>query len=184
MRSHPPFSTESIKLLVCDVDGVLTDGTVLYGSGGVELKAFNIKDGLAMRLAAWNDLPVIWLTGRTSEAVARRAAELDVQVCQGAANKDAGLRQLARERGVELQDIAYIGDDLNDVPALRLAGLPVTVADAVAEVKQLAAYITQAPGGRGAIREIIEVILRGQHRWDAAVETYIQRICGENNAAQ
>lgn len=169
-----------IKLLVCDVDGVLTEGGITYGDGGLELKTFNIKDGLGMKLAAWSHLPVIWLTGRSSEAVTRRAKELDVHLFQGAANKDEGLRAIAAAYGVTLAEIAYIGDDLNDVPALRLAGYPVTVADAVPEVMTMASYITQASGGHGAVREIIEVILRAQNRWDAAMTTYLDRICGGN----
>lgn len=172
------MAATDVRLLVCDVDGVLTDGAVIYGNAGVELKTFNIKDGLGMKLAGWSGLPVVWLTGRTSEAVARRAAELDVQVYQGAANKDVGLRTLAQERGIPLEAIAYIGDDLNDIPALRLAGFPVTVADAVDEVKALAAYITTSSGGQGAVREIIEHILRVQGHWEKAVDEYIARICG------
>jgi 3-deoxy-D-manno-octulosonate 8-phosphate phosphatase (KDO 8-P phosphatase) len=172
-----PAQYHSIKVLVCDIDGVLTDGTIIYGDTQLELKAFNIKDGLGMRLAAWNDFPIVWLTGRTSAAVARRGEELGVQVFQGASNKDSGLRAIARERGITLQEIAYIGDDLNDIPALRLAGLPLAVADAVAEVRALAAVVTQATGGHGAIREVIEMILRGQGRWEAAVEVFLARSC-------
>lgn len=169
---------QQIKLLVCDVDGVLTDGTITYGDQALELKSFNIKDGLGMRLAGWNALPVIWLTGRTSAAVTRRAAELGVEIHQGVGNKDQGLRAIAQEHGVALAEIAYVGDDLNDLPALRIAGLPIAVADAVPEVHALAGYITQASGGHGAIREIIEYILRGQARWEVAVSTYITRIGG------
>ena len=168
--------TAAITLLVCDVDGVLTDGTVIYGDGQQEYKAFNIKDGLAMRLAGWNGLPVVWLTGRSSEAVERRAAELAVQVVQGAADKEAGLRAIAGERGLALSEIAYIGDDLNDLPALRLAGLPIAVADAAPEVRALAAYITRQPGGHGAVREAIELILHGQGRWEAAVENFLAHV--------
>lgn len=170
-------SIQRIKLLVCDVDGVLTNGTIIYSSGQTETKAFNIKDGLAMKLAGWNDLPIVWLTGRCSEAVTRRAAELDVQLFQGEGNKDAGLRAIAHERGLTLDEIAYIGDDLNDLPALRIAGLPVAVADAAPEVIARAAYVTKALGGHGAVRELIERILRDQGRWERAVDTYIDRIC-------
>ena len=162
-----------IRLLACDVDGVITDGALIYSSGSMELKVFNIKDGLGIKLAGWCGLPVIWLTGRKSEAVAWRADELGVQVYQGAADKEAGLRRVARDKGVSLSEIAYIGDDLNDLPAMRLAGLPAAVADAAPEVAALAAYVTQAPGGHGAVRELIEYILRGQGRWEAAIETYL-----------
>ena len=174
----PKVMLAGVKLLVCDVDGVLTDSSIIYGSGNMEMKVFNIKDGLAMKLAGWSNLPIVWLTGRSSDAVTRRAADLDIQVYQGAADKDAGLRLLARDMGLSLREIAYIGDDLNDIPALRLAGLPIAVADAVPEVRELASYITQAPGGHGAIRETIELILRGQNRWEAAIQLYLTRLSG------
>ena len=170
------YDFASIRLLVCDVDGVLTDGSVTYGQHGLELKAFNIKDGLAMKLAAWAGLPVVWLTGRTSEAVARRAAELEVEVVQGEGDKARGLQAIARAHAVPLSAIAYVGDDLNDLPALRCAGLPIAVADAAEEVRAVAGYVTRASGGHGAIREIIEAILHAQHRWDEAVDLYLERI--------
>jgi YrbI family 3-deoxy-D-manno-octulosonate 8-phosphate phosphatase len=173
-----PEQINRIRLLVTDVDGVLTDGAVIYGTGQVELKAFNIKDGLGIRLATWGGLPVLWLTGRSSEVLTRRAAELGAEVVQGASDKDARLRAVARDHGVALDEIAYVADDLNDLPALRLVGLPIAVADAVPEVHALAAYTTAASGGRGAVREVIELILRGQGRWDAAMETYLTRIRG------
>ena len=166
-------AVSQIKLLVCDVDGVLTDGAIILGSGGMEMKAFNSRDGLAMRLAGLNELPVVWLTGRSSEAVTRRAAELQVRVQQGIAEKAAGLRAITADAGVAMEEIAYVGDDLNDLPALRLAGLPIAVADAVPEVLAVAAYVTNAAGGHGAIREVIELILHGQQRWDAAVERFL-----------
>jgi 3-deoxy-D-manno-octulosonate 8-phosphate phosphatase (KDO 8-P phosphatase) len=165
-----------VKLLVCDVDGVLTDGAVIYGSGTVELKVFSVKDGLATTLAGWSGLPVVWLTGRASEAVARRADELGVHVYQSARDKGAGVRRVADEHAVPLSDIAYLGDDLNDLPALRLVGLPLAVADAAPEVAAIAHFVTSAPGGHGAVREVIEYILRGQHRWDAAVHTYLENL--------
>lgn len=172
-----------IRMLACDVDGVLTDGTITYGSGNLELKSFNIKDGLAIKLAVWSGLPVYWLTGRSSDAVVRRAAELDVQLVQGATDKDAGLRQLARDTGIDLAEIAYIGDDLNDLPALRLAGLPIAVADAAPEVIAAAAWVTRVPGGRGAVREAIEAILEGQGRWENAIDIYLARL-GAGKSAQ
>jgi 3-deoxy-D-manno-octulosonate 8-phosphate phosphatase (KDO 8-P phosphatase) len=165
-----------IKLIVCDVVGVLTDGAVVYGTSNAECKAFNVKDGLGIKLASWNNLPVVLLTARHCEAVARRAAELSVQVVQGVTDKDAGLRNVARERALALDEIAYIGDDLNDLPAMRLAGMPVAVADAVEEVKAAALHVTDTRGGRGAVREVIELILKGQGRWEAAVELYLARL--------
>ncbi|MHB9023888.1 MAG: KdsC family phosphatase [Armatimonadota bacterium] len=171
----------AIKLLACDVDGVLTDGSIIYGSRNLEVKIFNIKDGLALKVAAWSGFPVVWLTGRSSDAVAHRAAELDVQLFQGANDKDLGLRMIADARGLSLQEIAYIGDDLNDLPALRICGLPCAVADSAPEVLAIAAYVTKATGGSGAIREVLEYILRGQGRWDADVENYLGRLRGERS---
>jgi len=163
----------AVKLLACDVDGVLTDGSICYGTANAEIKAFNIKDGLGMKLAGWAGLPVVWLTGRVSDAVTHRAVELNVQVFNSVDDKGSGLKAIARSRGVELEEIAYLGDDLNDLPAMRLAGFPVAVADAVPEVIAAAAYVTTNPGGHGAIREVIEMILKAQNRWDAAVEMYV-----------
>ena len=168
-----------IKMLVSDVDGVLTEGTIYYGAADIEMKAFNIKDGLGIRLAGWAGLPVVWLTGRCSDAVRRRAAELQVPVQQGVGDKAAGLRAIAAAHGCTLEEIAYLADDLNDLPALRLAGFPVAVADAVPEVRAIAAYTTQAPGGRGAMREVIEYILRAQGRWEGAVATFLERVKSE-----
>lgn len=167
-----------IKLLACDVDGTLTDGSITYGSGILEIKAFNIRDGLGLKLASWYQFPVVWLTGRTSDAVERRAGELNVQVYQGASDKAAGLRHVANDRGIALEAIAYIGDDINDLPALGIAGLPIAVADAAPEVLAVAAYVTKAPGGAGAVREALEYILRGQGRWEEAVQTYLSRLQG------
>jgi 3-deoxy-D-manno-octulosonate 8-phosphate phosphatase (KDO 8-P phosphatase) len=171
-----PEQLQKIKLIASDVDGVLTDGAIIYGNGVTEYKAFNIKDGLGMKLAGWCCLPIVLVTGRNSDAVARRAAELNVKVVQGVTDKDAGLRAIAAERNLRLDEIAFIGDDLNDLPAMRLVGVPVAVADAVQEVKDLAAYTTTARGGHGAMRELVELILKGKGTWGEAVETYLKRI--------
>lgn len=168
-----------VKVLVMDVDGVLTDGTIVYGSGNVEIKAFNIKDGLGMKLAVMNGLPIVWLTGRRSDAVARRASELNVQVQQGSTDKDAGLRDIARNMVVALDEIAYVGDDLNDLPALRIAGVPIAVADAAPEVIEAACHVTSNPGGHGAIREVIEMIFNAQDRWSAAITRFLDYTRGE-----
>lgn len=180
----PQETLAKIKLLVCDVDGVLTDGTIIYSSSNAELKAFNIKDGLGIKLGGWCGLPVIWLTGRKSIAVARRADELGVQVYQAATDKEAGLQHVASDHRLSLDEIAYLGDDLNDLPAMRRAGLPIAVADAVPEIIASAAYVTQATGGHGAVREVIELILRGQQRWEAAIDCYLENSRAVKAAAQ
>ncbi|MHB9025500.1 MAG: KdsC family phosphatase [Armatimonadota bacterium] len=111
-----------------------------------------------------------------SDAVARLAAELNVRVFQGCTDKEAGLRQVSEELHLTLDSFAYIGDDLDDLPALQQVGLPIAVADAVPEVIEVAGYITKNPGGHGAVREVVEYLLRGQGRWDAAVQTYLEHI--------
>jgi len=167
-----------IKMLACDIDGVLTDGSIIYGTGNLEVKVFNIKDGIAMKIAWLSHFPVVWITGRKSEAAVRRADELNVQIYQGMADKDAGLRAVAEERGLALEQIAYIGDDLNDIPALQLAGYAIAVADSAPEVIALADYVTKARGGRGAIRETIEHIFHAQNRWDDGVAAYLASLKG------
>jgi len=174
----PQARLSRITLLACDVDGVLTDGSIIYGSGSVELKAFNIRDGIAMKMAWLTRFPVVWITGRKSDAVARRAGELNVQVYQGMADKEVGLQTIAENRKVALEEIAYIGDDLNDIPAMRIAGYPIAVADSAPEMLALAAFVTKAVGGHGAIRETIEHIFRAQGRWDDAVQAYISSLQG------
>jgi len=167
-----------IKMLACDIDGVLTDGSIIYGTGNLEVKVFNIKDGIGMKIAWLSHFPVVWITGRKSEAAVRRADELNVQIYQGMADKEAGLRAVAEERGLALEEIAYIGDDLNDLPALQLAGYAVAVADAAPEVIALADYTTKARGGRGAIRETLEHIFRAQDRWEDGIAAYLASLKG------
>lgn len=171
-------SLDNIHLLVSDVDGVLTDGSVTYGHEMLELKSFNTRDGLGIKLAGWAGLPIILLTGRKSAAVTRRAEELGVAVMQGAGDKAASLRDISEYYSVPLAEIAYIGDDLNDLPALRIAGVAIAVADAVAEVRMIAHHVTTACGGNGAIREVIEEILQLQGKWETAIEVYLQKITG------
>ena len=166
----------NIKLLVCDVDGTLTDGTIFYGDGGIESKGFSVKDGLGIRLAIDNGLDIVWLTGRSSTAVARRAQELGVVVAQGEGNKDTGLREIAVAHHLLLEEIAYIGDDLNDIPALTLAGLPMAVADSAPQVLDIAAYVTTTAGGRGAVREAIEFILAAQGRLEESATNFVNRL--------
>jgi len=159
-----------IKLILSDVDGVMTDGAVTFGSGGLELKTFNIRDGLGVKL--WQRSGGLFgiVTGRRSEIVERRAAELKVAILrQGIDDKLPVVNEIAAECGVSLAEIAYIGDDLPDLPVVRAVGLGVTVNDGAEELRQAAAYITSQPGGRGAVRELVEVILKNSDRWDETV---------------
>ncbi len=162
-----------IRLLVLDVDGVLTDGGLYYGPGDVELKRFDIKDGFAIRAAQRVGLHVAILTARQSDAVARRGAELGIEhVIQGSQDKARDVRRIATASGVPLHEAAFMGDDLVDLPAMRQVGYPMTVADAADEVKQAAELITEKPGGRGAVREGIEHLLKAQGKWEKVVAQY------------
>ena len=164
-----------IKLLLMDCDGVLTDGRLWLTNDGDEQKSFNSKDGLGLSLLHRAGLRSGIITGRSSNAVARRALELDVEfVCQGDPDKIAAFEQLLREAGVEENEVAFVGDDLVDIPIMNRAELAVAVADAVEEVRSAAHYITRAKGGRGAVREVIEIILKSQGRWRDLVEDYLK----------
>ena len=166
----------AIELLVLDVDGVLTDGQVIYAGADTEVKAFNVRDGLA--LAVWQRAGkrAAVISGRESVAVARRAAELGLAaVLQGTADKLAALGQVLTATGVAPVQVAAVGDDLPDLPVLKKVGLALAVADACPEVRQAAHYVTHLPGGRGAVREVIELVLHCQGRWQQVVEHYQPR---------
>jgi len=162
-----------IEMLVLDVDGVLTDGRIVYSDQGDEIKAFHVRDGSAMKL--WQRLGkrIGIITGRDSRIVARRAKELGVTaLIQGAEAKRAALAQMLTEQRIEAPAVCCVGDDLPDLPLFRAAGLAVAVADACTEAKQAAHHITVTGGGRGAIRDVVELILRAQGRWEDALKMY------------
>ncbi len=149
-----------LRLLALDVDGVLTDGRIIYGNDGEELKAFSIKDGLGIKLAQRAGLQVAIITGRNSRIVARRAAELGIDtVVQGREDKLVALQELCDRLGITIAECAYMGDDLPDMAAIRAAGLGLTVSDAAAPVLDAADWISALPGGAGAVREACEAIL-------------------------
>jgi 3-deoxy-D-manno-octulosonate 8-phosphate phosphatase (KDO 8-P phosphatase) len=168
---------ERVRLVAFDVDGVLTDNGVYIGPIGgvrVELKRFDIQDGLGHVLLRTAGIPVAWISGRASEATTLRAHELRVdEVLQVAgARKVPALAEILAGRGIDWDDVAFVGDDLADLPVLRRVGLPIAVANAVAEVKALAAYVTRAPGGHGAVREVVEALLKARGVWDDILERY------------
>jgi 3-deoxy-D-manno-octulosonate 8-phosphate phosphatase (KDO 8-P phosphatase) len=163
-----------IELLVLDVDGVLTDGNIIYGDDGVELKAFYVRDGSALKLWQGAGKRAALITGRTSPVVQVRAAELGVDpVIQGSADKLAGWQELLRSVAVSPDEICYVGDDLPDLPVLRRCGLAVAVADACPEVIANAHHVTRASGGRGAVREVVELILGCQGHWQRIVDRFL-----------
>jgi len=160
----------SVRCIVFDVDGVLTDGRIVLGRGGEEWKSFDVRDGLRMVIARKQGLELALLTGRESEAVSRRAAELSVdRVLQGVKDKAAAMNALLRATGLEREEIAYMGDDIPDLPAMRAAGFSGAVSDAAPEVLQASDWTSLKPGGRGAAGDFIEFILRSQGLWEDAL---------------
>ncbi len=165
------MSASDIKAIVFDVDGVLTDGALFYGPTGEALKRFNVKDGHAMVMARLVSMPVAILTARNSPIVEVRAKELKLaQVFQGRIHKGPGFEELAAELKLQPSELAYMGDDVNDLPALNRCGFSGCPADAVDEVKAAVQFVSSKPGGHGAAREFIEVILKATGRWEAALE--------------
>lgn len=159
----PEQRAAAVRLVVLDVDGVLTDGRLYYGPAGEALKVFDVRDGHGIRMLLAQGIEVAILSARASDIVTRRAAELGIpRVLQGRGDKLAGWRELLRETGVPAAQAAFIGDDLPDLPVLRQAGLAATVADARVEVRAAAHWIAAQPGGRGAVRALAEYILRAR----------------------
>lgn len=166
-----------VRVLALDVDGVLTDNGIWIGPVAgerVELKRFDIQDGLGLRLLRTAGIPVIWLSGRHSEATAMRAEELRVdELLQvpGPGKLDALLEVLSR-RGLVWEDVAYVGDDLADLQVMRRVGLPIAVANAVPEIRAVADCVTSTPGGHGAVREIVDGLLKARGAWPEMLERY------------
>ncbi len=153
----------AVRLAIFDVDGVLTDGTIWIGARGEAFKAFNILDGHGIKMLQGAGVRTAILSGRDSEAVVRRAEELSIHhVVQGAGDKAAAFAELLAESGFRAEAGAFVGDDLPDLPVLRRCGFAVAVANAVDEVKAACHYVTAAAGGRGAVREFCELVLRAQ----------------------
>ena len=166
----------AVRLLVFDVDGVLTDGRLVLSSSGEESKRFHIRDGLGIVLAQKSGLQVALMSGRASAAVDRRAKELGIRIAlviSNARDKERGIRELKLRLELPAEAVAFVADDLNDLPAFDEVGLAVAVADAAPEVTARAHLVTQAGGGEGAAREIIELILKEQGRWEEAVRNYL-----------
>lgn len=170
-----PEKIHPIRFLVLDVDGVMTDGVVAYSSSGEELKFFNVKDGAGLKYWTRAGHAAGIITGRTSPVVERRAEELDVKFVQmGAKNKLPVFEAMLAAAGVEPHEVAVIADDLPEIPLMRRAGLAIAVADAVPEVKDAAAVVTKKKGGKGAVREAIELILKEQDKWEGILSRYYE----------
>lgn len=168
--TDPQATARKLRLLALDVDGVLTDGRIQYSSAGEELKSFNIKDGLGIKLLQRDGVEVAIITGRNSPMVQRRADELGIaEIVQGREDKLSALRELCDARGIAPGDCAYMGDDLPDLSAVRAAGLGLAPGDAVAALREAADYTCAAAGGAGAVREACEYILRLRGSLDALI---------------
>ncbi|AOE50501.1 3-deoxy-manno-octulosonate-8-phosphatase KdsC [Kangiella sediminilitoris] len=152
-----------IKLLICDVDGVLSNGQVIIGNHGEELKTFNIKDGFGLKSLMKHGVEVAIITGRNSEIVAKRCQELSIQhYYQGQQNKIAAYTELCEKLSIQPFEVCHVGDDLPDLPLMRRSGLGVTVSDGHWFVREHADWVTDSKGGHGAVREITDMILQSQ----------------------
>jgi 3-deoxy-D-manno-octulosonate 8-phosphate phosphatase (KDO 8-P phosphatase) len=177
MRLDPDELTvraRAVRLILLDVDGVLTDGTVEISSDGTESKTFSIRDGAAILWARREGLVVGLLSGRPSPATTRRAAELGIDlVVETGPDKRIAFDQILSSQRLMETEVAYMGDDLLDLPILARVGLSAAPADAVDEVLTLAHWVSGRPGGRGAVRELVELILRARLRWQAVVGQHL-----------
>ena len=174
-----------IKLLAMDVDGVLTDGGMVYAGDREQIKRFSVRDGLGMRLAMVSGLKIAWITGNMSPAVEARARDVGVtDLYQAARYKSEALRDLMRRHELSPEEVAYVGDDLNDLPAFEKAGVSFAVSDAAPEVKDAADFVTERAGGAGAVREVIEMILKGQNRWPEAVDSFLNELQREQTEGE
>jgi len=164
-----------IRLLLLDVDGVLTDGRIIYDDDGRETKFFDVRDGHGLKLLMRSGVEVGIITSRESRVVAHRAKNLGIElVRQGMLDKLKALEEILEERPYAPEEIAYVGDDTVDLPVLKRVGLSVAVADAVEEVKEMADYVTGKTGGRGAVREVAELILKAQGKWEGIIGHYLR----------
>jgi 3-deoxy-D-manno-octulosonate 8-phosphate phosphatase (KDO 8-P phosphatase) len=165
---------KEIRLLLLDVDGVLTDGGITYGDRGEEIKTFNVKDGLGIRLLMDAGIEVGVVTGRSSKALYHRCRNLGItRLHDGVTDKVSALSSIRAETGLSEAQIAFVGDDLPDLEILSRVGLPITVADADAAVCEKAAWVTSAPGGKGAVREVCEAILKARGLWQETVRKFL-----------
>lgn len=166
---------QAVKAVILDVDGVLTDGGIYYDPTGREIKRFHVADGLGIELLRHAGIRVAILSGRVSEALTRRAAELRVAECyQGVRDKKVQIEKLRQQWQLKAEEVLYIGDDLNDLPAFEAVGVRIAVANAAPEIKERAHYTTQASGGNGAVREMCEWLLKARGEWEQAIESYLQ----------
>lgn len=176
LPSHVRERLTPIRMLVLDVDGVLTDGSLHYSPGGEEVKQFSVRDGLAIRMLLEAGITVAIITGRSSQALAMRCTDLGLDpelVIQGSGHKRADLVRLMKELGLSGPEVAVMGDDLPDLPMIEMAGCSACPSDAVPEVIAACDVVCGAPGGRGAVRELAELLLKAQRRWQEQVGRWL-----------
>ena len=173
MSGSTDHTLQRIRMILTDVDGVLTDGGIILGADEAEFKRYNVHDGTGSVLARRCGLLVGFITGKTSESVRRRGEGLGVdELWQGAIDKRIPYGKIKESRGLEDGEIAYIGDDILDIPIMMQVGFAVAVANGRPEVKAVADYVTIAKGGQGAFREVAELILKAQGKWDEVLSRY------------
>ena len=164
----------NIKLIIFDVDGVLTDGKIYHSANGDELKAFNVQDGLGIKLLQKANIQTAIITARSSSLVETRAKELNIShLYQGQSDKKIAYNTLLELLQLQPEQVAYVGDDLPDLPLIKLSGLGITVQNGAKDVKKHADWITEKSGGNGAVREIAEAILNAQNHWVQLIAVYI-----------
>ena len=164
---------KQIQLLLLDVDGVLTDGDIIYSEDGSEIKIFNVKDGLGLNLAINAGITVGIVTGRKSKALYHRCRDLGIQlIFDGVRNKAELLPKITDQTGVDPHHIAFVGDDLPDLALMRLVGLSIAVADAPKIVREASDWVTSAKGGHGAVREVCEALLESKGIWDKLMDLF------------
>ena len=164
---------KKIKLLILDVDGVLTDGRIIYDSKGRDSKFFDVHDGLGVYLLRRAGIKTILITAKGSKTIRHRAKDMKVdEFYEDIFPKTKVLDKIIKKHKIAKDEICFIGDDLVDLSIMKAVGFPVAVANASVDIKNAARYITQKPGGRGTVREISELILKAQYKWDEAVKIY------------
>jgi len=173
MPKHRKDELANIKLLILDVDGVLTDGTIIIHHDGSESKGFNSMDGHGLRMWKRAGLKIAFLSGRLSEPTQHRAEQLEIDHCiENCYNKIEAFEDLLEQENLKTEQVCYIGDDLMDIPVMKRSGFSAAVANAVNEVKEHADYITANSGGRGAVREVVEYILKNTDAWQKLIQRY------------
>lgn len=164
-----------IKLLICDVDGVMTDGGLYFGDNGLEYKAFHSRDGLGIKMLQRSGIPLAVITARTSDVVKHRMKNLNIDlVFQGQLNKTQAFEGLCQNLNLRTEQVAYVGDDLVDMPVMKKVGLSIAVADAHERVRQHADWITQHAGGHGAVRDVCELLMAAQGTLEEQFAAYLK----------